>query len=181
MMFPKKGEARLRALITLALLIAIEVVLSRFLSFSQLKTKFSFAFVAVVLAGRYFGPVGGALCGGLSDLIGALLFPIGAYHPGFTLTATLTGLVYGLCFQKGYRLSRACLAVAYSQVVGTLLLNTLWVYTIAKSSYLVLLTARLPEFFLMGMVKLLTITLLLPRLDRWLLPLTQGRGKELRP
>mgnify|MGYP005898867285 CR=1 FL=1 len=26
----------------------------------------------------------------------------------------------------------------------------------------------------------LTITLLLPRLDRWLLPLTQGRGKELR-
>ena len=50
MMFPKKGEARLRALITLALLIAIEVVLSRFLSFSQLKTKFSFAFVAVVLA-----------------------------------------------------------------------------------------------------------------------------------
>ena len=116
----------------------------------------------------------------LSDLIGALLFPIGAYHPGFTLTATLTGLVYGLCFQKGYRLSRACLAVAYSQVVGTLLLNTLWVYTIAKSSYLVLLTARLPEFFLMGTVKLLTITLLLPRLDRWLLPLTQGRGKELR-
>lgn len=174
--FPKSGVARLRALCALALLIAAEIVLSRFLSFSQLTIKFSFAFVAVMLAGRYYGPIGGALCGGLADLLGALLFPIGAYHPGFTLTAALCGALYGACFYKGYTLPRVLLAVGGSQVFGTLLLNTYWVSTLAgvTKSFGALFVTRLPEFAVMGVIMVLMAWLLLPRLDRPLLPLLRG-------
>ena len=39
-------------------------------------------------------------------LVGALLFPTGAFFPGFTLTAACTGLLYGLCL---YRRDRSLL------------------------------------------------------------------------
>ena len=83
---------------SLSVLIALEVVLSRFLSFAVWNQKIGFAFVATAVAGMLFGMFGGAVVGGLADLVGALLFPIGAYFPGFTLTNALVGAFFGLFF-----------------------------------------------------------------------------------
>ena len=85
-----------RTLVTLSILTALEIVLNRFLSINAWNTKIGFSFIPVAVAGMLFGPLGGAVVGALGDLVGAILFPIGAYFPGFTLTAFLTGLVYGL-------------------------------------------------------------------------------------
>ena len=73
-----------------------EVVLSRFLSISTESLKIGFAFVPLVCCAMLYGPVWGAVAGGLADFIGAVLFPIGPYFPGFTLTNALIGLVFGL-------------------------------------------------------------------------------------
>ena len=51
--------------------------------------------------GIYLGPKYACLICALGDLIGALLFPFGAYFPGFTISAALMGLVYGLFLHKG--------------------------------------------------------------------------------
>ena len=50
--------------------------------------------------GIYLGPKYACLICALGDLIGALLFPFGAYFPGFTISAALMGLVYGLILYK---------------------------------------------------------------------------------
>lgn len=63
---------------------------------------------------------------GLSDVIGALLFPNGPYFLGFTITAVMIGLIYGLCFYKTVNVWRIVIAVLAVQVVCTLCLNTLW-------------------------------------------------------
>lgn len=99
-------------LTTMALLIALEIILSRFLSLSAWNTKIGFSFVPVVIAAILLGPVYAGIVGALADFIGAILFPIGAYFPGFTLTAFLTGMVYGLFLYKQQSLPRILGAVA---------------------------------------------------------------------
>ena len=65
-------------LVCCALLIALQVVLSRFLSFQTWNLKIGFSCVPVVLAARLFGPVGAMLVYGIGDVIGTFLFPVGA-------------------------------------------------------------------------------------------------------
>ena len=79
-----------KTMVTCAALIAAAIVLSRFLSINAWNLKIGFTFVPVFLAAYLYGPLGGAIVGGIADFLGATLFPIGAYFPGFTLTCVLT-------------------------------------------------------------------------------------------
>ena len=112
-----------------ALLAALEIVLSRFLSISAWNTKIGFAFVPVVLAALLLGPLQAGIVAALADFLGALLFPVGPYFPGFTLTAFLMGLCYGLFLYKKQSFLRILLAVAVHQLALSLLLNALYLLT----------------------------------------------------
>ena len=166
-----KKRERLLSLAVLALLLAVEVVLSRFLSVSLWNVKFGFAFIPVVLAAHLYGTLGCIAVGALGDLVGALLFPIGPYFPGFTLTAALCGAVYGLCLRDRITVWRTLAAVGFSQIVGTLLLNTLWISVLYDSPFWPLLLTRLLEAALMGAVMCGVVLWLVPRLARPLRPL----------
>ena len=72
-----------RTIVYLGVLTALEIVLSRFLSISAWNLKIGFSSVPVALAGMLFGPLAGGIVGALGDLLGAVLFPIGPYFPGF--------------------------------------------------------------------------------------------------
>ena len=85
-----------KKIILSALLLSILLVLSRFLSIKSTFLVISFSFIPMMLAGIYLGPWYACLICALGDLIGALLFPFGAYFPGFTVSSGLMGLVYGL-------------------------------------------------------------------------------------
>ncbi len=82
-----------------ALLTSLGVVLDR-LSMLAPALKVGFGFVPVVVAAVLYGPVVAAIVYGLSDLIAALVFPIGPYFPGFTVCAALMGAVYGIFLHK---------------------------------------------------------------------------------
>ena len=161
----------IKSLTLASLLIALEVVLSRFLSISAWNTKIGFAFVPVVLAALLLGPLWAGIVGALADFLGALLFPIGAYFPGFTLTAFLMGLCYGLLLYKKQGFGRIVLAVAVHQLVLSLLLNTLWISLLYGSPYAPLLLSRLPQCAILAAVQLA----LIPVLVR-LLPRLKGAG-----
>ncbi len=174
----KSTRYSLVKLAVLALLTALSVVLSRFLSIQTPVTKIGFSFLPIAFAGVLFGPVGGALAGGLADLIGALLFPIGAYFPGYTLTAALTGAIYGFAWYKKRSPLRVVTTVVFKQTVCSLLLNTLWITLTAKTSkgFFVYLSTRLPQFLIMTAVEIAVLLLLfavcLPERLQKLLPET---------
>ena len=79
------------------LLLAILIVFSRFVSIKTPILVISFSYIPIMLSAILLGPEYSCLIAGLGDLIGALLFPFGSYFVGFTITAALSGLVYGLC------------------------------------------------------------------------------------
>lgn len=110
----------------MALLVALQVVLGKIVQINLVSKEFNFGFLPVAVAGALLGPVPAAVVGALGDLIGSLLFPTGAYFPGFTLTGALVGLAYGLAlYQKNASWVRALIA-AVSGAVINLLLNSLW-------------------------------------------------------
>ena len=160
-----------RTLSLMALLTALEIVLSRFLSLSAWNTKIGFAFVPVVLAAMLLGPLYAGIVAALADFLGALLFPVGAYFPGFTLTAFLMGLCYGLFLYKKQSFPRILAAVALHQLVLSLLLNTLWISVLYGSPFWPLLLSRLPQCAILAAVQLAVIPLLVK-----LLPRLKGTG-----
>lgn len=73
-------------LVTLGALTALQIILSRFLSISVWNLKLGLSFLPVAAAAILYGPLPAAAVAAVGDLGGAVLFPIGPYFPGFTLT-----------------------------------------------------------------------------------------------
>lgn len=146
-----------RMVVTLGLLIAIEVVLSRFFSINAWNIKVGFAFVPCALCGVMFGVGPTVIVELLADLLGATLFPSGMFFPGFTLTAGLRGLSYGLILHKKQTPAYILTAVLFNQLVLGLLLNTLWISVLYGSPYIPTLLSRVPQCLLLVPVEFVVI------------------------
>lgn len=161
----KKFSTKL--MVSMGVLIAIEVVLSRFCSISAWNLKIGFSFVPVAVAAVLYGAVPAAIVAALGDFIGAILFPIGAYFPGFTLTAALTGLTFGLFFHKRQTAGRIISAVAVNQLALSLLLNTLWISILYTSPFVPLLLTRVAQAAVMAPVQFVVIGLMTKAVGRY--------------
>ena len=146
-----------RMLAMLGVLLALDIVLTRFLSITAWNIRIGFGFVPVVLAAMLFGPLPAAIMAALADFLGAILFPTGPYFPGFTLTAILTGLTFGLLLYKRDSLRNTVLAVAVVQFVLGLLLNTLWISILYHSPFIPLLATRVLQSAFLSVVQIVTI------------------------
>lgn len=139
-------KINVRTITAVGVLVAAHIVLSRFLSINAWNMKIGFAFVPVFIAGWLYGPVSAMLVGGLGDFLGAILFPIGPYFPGFTLSCALTGLIFGLLLHKKQSIPRVAAAVVADQFGISLGLTTYWIYLLyGASGYSVLLYSRLAQ------------------------------------
>lgn len=147
-MFKKKQKAPTEVLFSLvccALLIALQIVLSRFLSIQLWNLKIGFSFVPVIIAARLFGPLYSVAVYTVGDIIGAFLFPTGAYFPGFTITAALSGLIFGLFLHKKTSVFRIVCSSFLNQLICSFLLNSFWISYISATAYTAQLIARLPQ------------------------------------
>ena len=89
--------------------------------------------------------------------------PTGAYFPGFTVTAAITGLVFGLLLYKKCSFSRIVIAVLSTQLVCGLLLNTLFISILYTKAFTALLATRAIQFVIMSVVEILFAELALDR------------------
>ena len=97
--------SKIKKIILSALLLAILIILSRFISIKTEILVISLSFIPIMMSAIWLGPKYSTIIAGLGDLIGALLFPFGPYFPGFTLSSALSGLIYGLfLYNKGKKL-----------------------------------------------------------------------------
>ena len=135
---------QLRSLVLTALLTALQVVMMSF-SLDVLPTlRISFAFVFQAATGMLFGPVVAAMQCVAADLLKSFLFPTGgAFFPGFTLTALLTGVVYGCFFyRKRVTWLRAMCTKGLVNVALHIGLNTLWLSILMSQGIWALLPER---------------------------------------
>ena len=147
-----------RMITVIGVLIAMEVILSRFLSINAPSVKIGFAFVPCALCAVLFGLAPTVILEVLADLLGATLFPSGSFFPGFTLTAALRGLSYGLLLGKKQTPARILLVVLFNQLVLGLCVNTLWIAILYGSSFTALLVTRLVQCLVLIPVEFVVIT-----------------------
>ena len=142
-----------------AMLIAIDVVFSRLLAINVLIAKVGLGFAAIAVCAMLYGPAWAALCAALGDLAGALLFPTGAFFPGFTATAARTGLIYGMFLYRSRPGLRQCfLAALTNGLAVTLVLNTAMISLVFGPDFWPLLYTRLAEFAAMLLIQTLVMT-----------------------
>ena len=117
-----------RSLTGLSMLIALSIVVSYVTSFQITPTlKIGIGFLVTALMGMLYGPVAAGLSNGLANLIKFFLKPTGPFFLGYTLTAILGGVIYGLFFYKGKcNIWRAIAAKTSVNILLNVILNTYW-------------------------------------------------------
>lgn len=171
-----------KTMVSLSVLVALQIILTRFCSINAWNVRIGFGFTALVIAAVLHGPAAAALVGGLGDLIGSLAFPSGTYFPGFTLTQVLMGLSFGRALYHrpagaepaplpfsgaaGFfrtRLSnlplpaRLTLSVLFNQLILSLLLNTFWISVLYGSDFRGLLLSRAMQAAVTAPIQLIVV------------------------
>ncbi len=156
---------RTKKIVLEALLLAMLIVLSRFLSIKTPLIKISFSFVPTMLCAIWLGPKWTVLLNVLGDLIGATLFPTGPYFVGYTITTAVAGLIYGLLLYKKESDSftekqfviRVIISVILVSIISNMLLNTLWISITAGKAFIVLLGTRVVKELIMIPIHVIVI------------------------
>ncbi len=118
-----------RILCVSALLIALSIVLGKYLAISTPVFRFSLENLPILMAGIFFGPVIGGLVGGVADIIGCLQVGY-TINPLITLGGVLVGVLSGtiaLCFSRkdrGLSVPTIIAAVAAAHIVGSMIVKT---------------------------------------------------------
>ena len=169
------SNKKILRLVVCGMMIAVDVVLARLASLNTLTERLGLSLFAVAIVAYLYGPVAALVVHGISDVIGALLFPNGPYFFGFTVTAVMIGLIYGICFYRSVNLWRIVIAVLAVQIVCTLCLNTLWLSILYDKGFLVFLPGRLIQAAIVTPVQLVGLPFLFKALERGVKPLLNGK------
>lgn len=158
-----KKQTELVKIILTALLIALNLVLERIIpSYKIWNQDISFGFVAVAFAAAFLGTPYAVAVAGVGDLVGSLLFPFGAYFPGFTLTNCVYGLILAEFLHKKATPLKIVACVIINKITCSLILNTLWIsimYRGGVDAFFVVLIPRLLGTAISAAIELIILLL----------------------
>ncbi len=148
-----------RCLAVTGLLIAVNVALDLLGLTIKLppNLRIGFGFLCNAAVGMLFGPVAGMLAGVCTDMLGYFAgnFTMGAYFPGYTLTAVAGGLIWGLwLYPKKLSIWRAAGAKTCINLFCNIGLNTLWLTVTGGKAMGVLLAVRVPKNLIMLIIEI---------------------------
>ena len=137
-------NSNVKKLAEISLLIALEVILTRFCSINTAILRIGFGFLPIAIIAMMYGPISAGMAYAVGDILGMMIFPSGSFFPGFTLTAFLTGVAYGLVlYKKPKTWWRIILAVCIVCLGINLCLDTVWLHILMGQGYLALLPTRI--------------------------------------
>lgn len=152
-----------KKIILTAVLLALLIILSRFLAIKTPIMKISFGFVPTMLCAIWLGPKWTILLNVLGDLIGAIFFPTGPYFIGYTISTAVSGLIYGVFLYKGKNYSdkmfllRLIIATLLVAILVNMGLNTLWISITTGKAFIVLLSVRVVKQLIMIPIHVIVI------------------------
>ena len=157
-----------KKIILSGLLLAMIIILSRFLSIKTPIVTISFSFVPTMLCAIWLGPKWTILINVLADLIGATLFPYGSFFIGYTITSAVAAAIYGLLLHRKEEntdtdkqfIIRVILAVVLVTVVANIGLNTLWLSLTTGKAFMVLIASRIVKELVMVPIKIIVMIFL---------------------
>ncbi len=142
----------------MAILITISVILTRFCSINTPILRIGFGFVPCAIMGIMYGPLWAAAGYAIADVLGMLIFPTGTFFPGFTVTAFLTGIVYGLFYHnRPVTIKSSLLPNLLVSGVLNLILDTVWLMILMGQGFWALLPTRILKCVVMFVIQVVLI------------------------
>ena len=157
--------SKLKKVILSGILLALVIVLNRFVSIKTPLLVIDLTFIPIMMSAIWLGPKYSTLIAALADFIGAILFPFGTYFPGFTVSAGLVGLIYGIFLYKkpGSKMTnkqfiiRLLISNLLALGVVRIFVTALWLKILYGQAYLVIVSTRVLTQVLMFPICVITI------------------------
>lgn len=151
---------KLRKITLSAMLIAIQIIFSRFLFIYTPGNldRLSLAFIPAALLGYFLGPLFSSLSAVCADILGMLLNSAGlSFNPMFTVIAALKGLAYGfLLYKKPLTFKRIALTFILTTIVFDLGLTPLALMIYFGKAFSVVVLAKIPVQIFFCIVKIVS-------------------------
>ncbi len=146
-----RTNSKLKQLIVIAMLIAVEMILTRFFCIQFPTLRISLGFIPIAVCAILYGPIWAGLAYAASDFIGASLFSPYPPFPGLTFSAFLTGICWGFFLHKKniplsertVSIKEAVIPALIIGIVINLILDTYWLFLINHAGILGMLPVRL--------------------------------------
>lgn len=140
-----------------ALLIAVNIVITRIFAINIGVVRVSFTFVPQALGSMLFGPLAGAVLALLADVLGQLMTG-GMPWLGFCISTILYGISYGVfLYKRPKNYKNIIICVILQQIFVDAILGSLWFYHYMGTPFLGALAARSIDAAAMIPVKIFAI------------------------
>lgn len=156
-----------RVLTLATILTSLAIVMGFFkLPISQI-VELRFASDIIAIAGSLLGPGVAMIVGAVSDIGGFFIRPTGPFFPGFTISAALTGLIYGyFLYKKPFSLKRIIIVQIFYSVIISSILNTTWLVILYQLPFYETYITRLISNAIQLPIHVIILVLLIKGIDR---------------
>jgi len=155
-----------KKLVSLAMLIALQVVLSRLFSINAWNIRIGLGFIPMLFAALYFGTTESVLVAALADIIGSLAFSTYPYFPGYTFSIALSAFLFATVLKRNRGSFFILLSVFLSQSICSLGLNSLWISLNSGSPLLPIMMTRVVQVLINGSMQFFTIKFMVFYLEK---------------
>ena len=156
----QNGIFSTRNLILMAALIAMQIILARFLSIQVSDIlRISFESVPVILAGMWLGPLSGAIVALVADILGTIIHGYGVWFPPIALGPILVGVISGLSTKYVFRSDLSSTRESW-KVVATVLVagivNSFLIGTVTTTMYSIIVMGNTNAFTVLAWANFLS-------------------------
>lgn len=160
----KKKYFSTKMIVTLGFLIALSIVLERFLGFMPTPNiRIAFGNLPIILAGLMFGPIAGGIVGLVSDFLGTTLYSPFPWFAPMALTPIIMGVVpslIGKLLKKRNHMLIFVMMILPAEILGPMLWTTLSLQWLNGVAFFVNLPIRVPVKAAITVVDILLVYLL---------------------
>lgn len=156
--------SNVKKLIIAAVLLALVIILTRFLSIQTPFLRIGFSFIPIIFAAIFLGPVWSTIIAGVGDVLGMILFPSGPFFLGFTVSAILTGLIYGLFLYNKNGImdtKKLLIRLTLSSLIVLVLiggiLNSFWLFLMYDKGFMAIMPMRIVKELIMLPIQVIVI------------------------
>jgi ECF transporter S component (folate family) len=174
-----KEFQKLRVVVCCGLMGALSIVLGSVASISiGPYLKVGFSAIPNIIVDAFFGPAVGAIFGGAMDLIKFFIKPDGAFFPGYTLSAIVAAIIYGMMlYKKKLTILRFFFAQLLVKVIVNIGMNTLWANMLYGKAFSAILPARILSNMIQLPIDTIVYFIILKALYQVILPMFRTDGR----
>lgn len=152
-----KQTLKTKEITILAMFIVLDIILTRFLSINLWNIRIGFGFLPTIMVAHMYGTKFTIIECGVADIIGAILFPSGAFFIGFTISAVIGGVIWGYFLYKEFSMKKIIIAIILEKIICSLFITSVSISFLYGTPLVPIMIARIGQIALVSVFEIILI------------------------